>query len=419
MAMKNKRSAIIFFLFFLLILSGAVLQSEAAHAGNARPYSFLFLDDDYFVRYHIYSLRRFDDLLLRAAENDPFYNSTGSFEPGVDDLWGVKQINADDVWGTFQGSGITIAIVDTGLVRSHEDIVSRVYVNRAELLGLRGVDDDGNGRIDDVRGWDFVDNDNNPADLNGHGTHVAGIAAAIRNNLKGIIGAAPLAKILPVRVLNRAGLGTFEAIAEGIRYAAAVGAHVINLSLGVNFNLIIPAFTSEEKAAARTLLQDAVDFALGEGSIVVVAAGNDNTNIDNDILLASLDNVIAVGATDPDDARAGFSNFGSSLWITAPGVDILSLGTRRVHIGSGIPGVSNYYVASGTSMATPFVSGAIALLLNKNPLLTLSDIKDALALGLFTVLPPTPRARGSRPALCVLMTTTGTGGWISRLLWRS
>lgn len=368
-------------LLFVFALSWVWLTPQTAEAAPGRSYRFIFSEDDYFARYHIYSVRRFDDLLLRSFENDPYYNSSGSFVPGLDDLWGVKKIKANNVWGTYQGSGIVIAIVDSGITRNHEDIFSNYWINQLELNGRKNNDDDGNGVKDDIYGWDFVDNDNNPADLNGHGTHVAGIAAAIRNNLKGIIGVAPLAKVMAVRVLNRLGNGALGAIADGIRYAAMTGARIINLSLGVDLSLVIPALTPEEKTAARDLLQSAVNFAVGKNSIVVVSAGNDNTNIDSDILLASLSNVIAVGATNSTDTRASFSNFGSSLWITAPGVDILSLGTRRVHIGSQISGTSNYYVASGTSMAAPFVSGAIALLLEKNPLLTLSDIQDVLKRG--------------------------------------
>jgi subtilisin family serine protease len=304
-----------------------------------------------------------------AYPNDPYFGSSGSWGQSYADLWGIHKIGLSSaVWNLYKGEGIKIAVVDTGVLFDHEDLSSNIWRNDSEFFGLPGVDDDNNGFIDDVRGWDFVDWDNSPLDLNGHGTHVAGIAAASGNNSKGIIGVAPLAKIIPVRVLDRFGSGTIDWVAQGIRYAAKVGAQIINLSLGAanldwyNFNV----------------LQQAVDYARGLGRIVVAAAGNSNSNVDA-FSPANLNGVIAVGATDASDSRAYFSNYGSKLFITAPGVDILSLGTAQTHIGTAAS--SNYYRASGTSMAAPFVSGAIALLLNKYPTASLDQIKTFLATG--------------------------------------
>lgn len=300
--------------------------------------------------------------------NDPYYWTSGSWGQSYADLWGIKRINADDVWGLYKGAGIRIAIVDTGLLFNHEDLSFNTWTNSVELNGIAGFDDDGNGYIDDWRGWDFVDNDNNPSDLNGHGTHVAGIAAASGNNGKGIIGVAPSAQIIGVRVLNQSGSGTFQGVANGIRYAASVGAKIINLSLGA----------TSIGSTSFSILQSAINFARNLGSIIVAAAGNSNADVDN-FSPANMDGVIAVGATNAFDNRASFSNFGSSLWIAAPGVDILSLGTRKVSIGTALS--SNYYRASGTSMAAPFVTGAIALILNKYPFASFDDIKNILALG--------------------------------------
>ncbi len=301
--------------------------------------------------------------------NDPYFWSSGSWGQAYSDLWGVHAVGVDDsVWSLYKGQGIKIGIVDSGVSYSQEDIVSNMWQNTVELNGLPGVDDDADGYIDDIRGWDFVNNDNNPLDENGHGTHVAGIAAATGNNSKGIIGVAPLAQIIPVRVLDRLGSGTIDAVAKGIEYAAKVGANIINLSLGAA-NLDLDSYT---------ILQEAVDFARSLGSLIVAAAGNSNSDVDG-FSPANLSGVIAVGATDVLDQRASFSNFGSKLFITAPGVDILSLGTKLVHIGTRFK--DNYYRASGTSMAAPFVSGAIAILLNKYPGASLDLIASLLASG--------------------------------------
>ncbi|HTL71359.1 MAG TPA: S8 family serine peptidase [Candidatus Eisenbacteria bacterium] len=301
--------------------------------------------------------------------NDPYYNSSDTWGQGYADEWGVKKIGLDaSVWNLYKGAGVTIGIVDTGLIFGHEDLAGNVWQNSLELNGVAGVDDDGDGYVDDVRGWDFVDNDNNPTDLNGHGSHVAGIAAAVGNNSKGIIGVAPLAKVMGVRVLDRNGSGTLQAVADGIRYAARAGAQVINLSLGA----------ANLDAGSLSLLQGAVDYAVSLGRIIVAAAGNSNANVDT-FSPANLNNVIAVGATDAYDTRASFSNYGSKLFISAPGVDILSLGSRLVNIGTKV--TNDYYRASGTSMASPFVTGAVALLLNKYPSATLSEIRTLLANG--------------------------------------
>ena len=305
------------------------------------------------------SAKKAEILPVFTAPNDTFY--------GTSYLWGISKINVSSVWNTYKGQGIKIAIVDTGILYSHEDIASNIYTNPGEIAG-NGIDDDRDGFVDDVRGWDFVDNDNNATDLNGHGTHVAGIAAAVGDNAKGIIGVAPLAKIIPVRVLDAFGSGSLLNVAKGIEYAVRAGANIINLSLGVaNLNL-----------ASVNLLQKAVDFATSMGRFVVAAAGNSNANVNN-FSPANLKGVISVGATDRYDTRAYFSNYGSSLFITAPGVDILSLDSKQTHIGTAL--TNDYYMASGTSMAAPFVSGALALLMNKYPGASLDFIKNQLAAG--------------------------------------
>src|SRR3989338_3200623 len=151
--------------------------------------------------------------------------------------WGIDAINAEEAWAFNQGDGIVAAIIDTGLDFLHPDIQSNIWLNTDEVAG-NGIDDDGNGRIDDYRGWDFYYNDNNPTDDHGHGTHVAGIVAAAQNNSQGIAGVAPQSKIMALKVLDSFGGGiistVLSAINLAIRYAADQGADLINMSLGLS-----------------------------------------------------------------------------------------------------------------------------------------------------------------------------------------
>ncbi len=270
-----------------------------------------------------------------ALSNDTYY--------GAYAMWGFDRVKAQQAWSLSRGAGVTIAVIDTGLDFNHPDILGNIYTNTAEMNGIAGVDDDGDGFIDDIHGWDFVNSDNNPADDYGHGTHVSGIAAAAADNNKGIAGIAPDAKILPVKVLGSNGSGTIANVIQGIKYAANLGAKVINMSLGV-----------AKKYLSNPLLvefQNAVNYALSKGSIVVTAAGNDN--IDTSTQAPSgLANTIAVGAIDSTNKKASFPNKDPDL--VAPGVDIGSL-----KMGGG------YVYMSGTSMASPYAAGAAALILSR------------------------------------------------------
>jgi subtilisin family serine protease len=288
------------------------------------------------------------------SSGKPFPN-----DPRYLEQWGVRKIGLDaSVWSRYQGRGITIGVVDTGIDWAHADISSNIWTNERERAGKPGVDDDGNGFVDDIRGWDFVDSDNNPQDEHGHGTHVAGLIAAVGNNKQGIIGAAPKSKVIPVRVLNSSAAGSVDALAKGIEYAARAGARIINLSVGGIFD-----------SANTVLLQKAIDHARKLGSIIIAAAGNSSSSVD-ELSPANLKGVIAVAATDRNDVRTPSSNFGRSLFLMAPGSDMLSLA-----LGGG------YRTLSGTSMAAAMVSGAVALLLEKYPHASLDFIKNRLVSG--------------------------------------
>jgi len=258
--------------------------------------------------------------------------------------WGLQAINVTDIWERVpvdKRSSVTIAVIDTGVDVDHEDLKDSI-----------------------VAGYDFVNQDDNPDDDNGHGTHVAGIAAAITNNGKGIAGVAGGAKIMPVKVLNAKGVGTSLDIYLGIMYAVNNGADVINLSLGSQ----IPGL----------LVKEAVDYALANDVVVVAASGNDYSEMVG--YPAAFDGVIAVGAVDYYSGNymytASFSNYGSELDITAPGVDIFSTFPYELDTFDGLQ--DGYTLLDGTSMASPFVAGMAALLRAENPDLSCEEIRKSL-----------------------------------------
>lgn len=309
-----------------------------------------------------------EDEVVTIESNDPFYNSSGSWGQSYEDLWWLKRVDADDAWAITRGTGVPVAVIDTGVDFNHPDLAANIWTNPTEANGLAGVDDDGNGYIDDIHGWDLQNNDNDPQDDNGHGTHVSGIIGAVADNSRGIAGVAPESKIIPVKVLDSGGSGLVSKVISGIRYAADLGAKVINMSLG-----IMRAFLPK---SLQTALVNAVKYALGKGSVVVAAAGNENSNVNNEYP-AGIHDVIAVGATDPNNKRAWFSNFGSELDLVAPGVDVLSLRAGGTNFGSN-SGDPDYSRASGTSMASPIVAGTVALIRAKYPALSFNAIYDRL-----------------------------------------
>ena len=242
---------------------------------------------------------------------------------------------------------VIIAILDTGVDLTHEDLYKGIWINPGEVPG-NGVDDDGNGFVDDVNGWDFADNDNLPDDDYGHGTHVAGIAAARINNAVGVAGMAGIATIMPVDVFPSSAYGTYEDLIRAIIYATDNGADVINMSLGAT------SYSRGEQAA--------VDYAWAHGVVVVAAAGN--TGRTSDHYPAAHAHAIAVAATDAYDNLAGFSTRGDFVDVAAPGIGVWS--TYRGN---------RYGSMSGTSMATPHVSGLAALILSLNPNLTPDEVR--------------------------------------------
>jgi hypothetical protein len=285
-----------------------------------------------------------------ALEESPFADVANR---GGDD-WGRDMINAPEVWAQgYTGEGIVIAVIDTGVDYNHSDLDDNIWVNSGEVAG-DGIDNDNNGYVDDVRGWDFVSNDNNPMDEEGHGTHVSGIIAA-EDNGTGITGVAYNARIMPVRVLDENGSGYVSDVAAGIRYAANNGANVINLSLGGGYDSDVEA---------------AIQYAVGRGVVVVMASGNEYDSQPGYPARMADQYGIAVGAVDRNNRIPSFSNRAGSTvldYVVAPGVDIYSTTPNN-----------SYDSYNGTSMATPHVAGVAALMLSANSNLTPAQVESLL-----------------------------------------
>jgi len=279
---------------------------------------------------------------LKNTGQAPFYGKSGA------------DIKAPDAWGITTGSSsIVIAVVDTGVDYTHPDLAANIWKNSGEIPN-NGIDDDRNGYVDDVRGWNFVSSNNNPMDDHGHGTHCAGSIAAVGNNNLGITGVCWNARIMPLKFLNASGNGRVSDAISAILYANRMGAQVISNSWGG---------TQYTQA-----LKDAIDAS---PAVVVCAAGNSGQNSDQypqyPAALSS-SNIISVAATDYKDNLAGFSNYGtSSVDLAAPGVNIRSTYKN-----------SQYQYLSGTSMATPYVSGVAGLLKAANPSMTKYQIRDKI-----------------------------------------
>ncbi|MCE5322052.1 S8 family serine peptidase [bacterium] len=305
--------------------------------------------------------------------NDYYYNTdlqnlpVHSWFQSYPDLWGIKQIDCEQAWDYAQGEGVVVAVVDTGVDRSHPDLADNMWTNSNEIPN-NGIDDDDNGYVDDVFGWNFCNNTNDPSDDYGHGTHCAGTIAAIGNNSIGVIGVAPQAKIMALKFLSSSGSGTSDNGALAICYAADNGAKVISNSWG------------SDGTTSNPVIENAIDYARSLGCVVVVSAGNSNHDVAN-ASPAGYAPAVTVAALDYQDCRAYFSNFGSGVDVSAPGVDILSLRASETDIykngGSQVVD-SIYYRASGTSMACPHVSGAVAVIMSSHPDWTSDKVEEFL-----------------------------------------
>ena len=281
----------------------------------------------------------------------------------VNNQWGLEKIKAFDAWNITQGSDtVLLAIIDTGIDYEHPDLKNKIFINPGET-GLdqygndkrtNGIDDDGNGFIDDYMGWDFTDRlgfpfdstggdyldwDNNPYDENGHGTYISGIAAAETNNFTGIAGVAPLIKVLNLRAFDPGGYGEEDDVAAAILYAVQMGVKVINMSFGDN--------------AFSYVLRDVIRYAYSQGVVLVASAGNSGSNMPH--YPSGYSEVISVGNSTREDYVATSSNYGSTIDLVAPGSSILTTSRNN-----------GYAEIGGTSASAPFVSATAALILSRS-----------------------------------------------------
>ncbi len=313
-------------------------------------------------------------------------------EVGADPLlpqqWGLNFIHADEAWQTERGNKkIVVAVIDTGVDYVHEDLAGNIWYNPGEIPG-NGKDDDGNGFVDDVIGWDFVDNDNKPYDVHvgmlgtafggnpGHGTHCAGTIGALGDNSKGISGIAPNISIMPVRFLNAKGQGTTAQAVKAINYAVHNGAKILSNSWGSE---------GEDPKDDNQALKDAIKNAMDKNVLFIAAAGNGHKGVgyDNDTdskpatpASYPIDNIISVAAVDKAGSLAPFSNWGKkTVHVGAPGVGIMSTMAGNRY-GDSVIKVGSFAIPwEGTSMAAPFVSGAAALVWAAHPEYKWSDVK--------------------------------------------
>jgi subtilisin family serine protease len=281
-----------------------------------------------------------------ATPNDPLFGQ----------LWGMAKINAPAAWDvTFGSANVVVGDIDTGIDYNHPDLAANAWVNPGEIPA-NGIDDDGNGYKDDVHGWDWANNDSDPFDDHFHGTHTAGTIGAKGNNSVGVVGVNWDVRIAGLKFLSAQGSGSTSNAILALKYAVAKGMRVTNNSWG--------------GGGYSQGLYDAIAAARDAGSLFIAAAGNNS--FDNDFFpfypaSYDLDNLIAVAATTDTDDLASFSNYGAtSVDLGAPGYGVLST----------VPG--GYDTYSGTSMATPHVSGAAALLLAVHPEWTYAQVRDRI-----------------------------------------
>ncbi len=273
-------------------------------------------------------------------------------DPLIEHQWALAQLRLPQAWTVTRGApAVTVALIDSGLDVTHEDLRDTLlWKNAAEFAGVPGVDDDGNGFIDDVYGWDWVERDAEANDRKGHGTHVGGILAATPNNGYGIVGASYGLSVLPLRVLDEQGSGYISDLVDALYYAHEQNIRIVNLSLVMG--------------SPSPAIEQAIQQLHGNGVLVVAATGNVGSHV---LWPAAYPETLAVAATDERDQRASFSNYGPEVDLAAPGAQILS---------TAIDG--GYVPLDGTSMATPFVSGLAGMIWSLRPELTLTELTDIL-----------------------------------------
>jgi len=271
--------------------------------------------------------------------------------------WHHKNIASEKAWDKTTGSNhVVVAVIDTGASLNHPDLKNNIWVNTKEIPA-NNIDDDQNGYVDDVKGWDFANKDNNPEDGHSHGSHCSGLVGAEGNNKTGVTGVNWKVKIMPLQFFKANGAANDADGAKAIVYAADNGAKIISASWG-----------AEEPTKS---IEDAIIYASQKGVLFVAAAGNNKSQADRKRFYPSgyyLPNIVSVGASTSNNGVAEFSNYGlHSVHVASPGLNIFSTSLK-----------ATYETMSGTSMATPIVAGVAALTLAAQPDLSMKDLRNAV-----------------------------------------
>ncbi|CAH2574304.1 Thermitase [Planktothrix rubescens] len=344
------------------IPSGTVEQTISAYKDDPR---FEYIEPDYIIT--LEDVEKPSSATESSEKITP--QATTPNDPGYSQLWGLNNtgqsagtadadIDAPEAWDIQKGNqNLVIGVIDTGVDYNHPDLVGNIWTNPGEIAG-DGIDNDNNGYIDDTRGWDFAYNDNNPMDGHGHGTHVSGTIAGKGNNGVGVTGVAWNAKIMPLKMFDDTGSGGYTSNAIlAINYATAKGVKLTNNSWG--------------GGGYSQALSDAINTAGQQGALFIASAGNATQNTDvtpSYPASYNLSNIISVASTTRTDGLSYFSNYGATtVDLGAPGSDIYSAWPN-----------STYNTISGTSMASPHVTGAAALLWSQNPTWTAQQVKNKL-----------------------------------------
>jgi subtilisin family serine protease len=304
--------------------------------------------------------------IVRAASSDPLFAQLWGLENTGQDI-GVApntvkgtvdaDIDAPEAWAQSTGAGQVVAVVDSGMDATHEDLAGAQWTNPGEVSN--GVDDDRDGAIDDLHGWNALTTTTDVTDTNGHGTHVTGTLAARKDNALGVAGVAPSAQVFPLVALDSLGIGSDASVASAFDVAGNLGIAIVNASVEAPFSVTVQAAVNRHP-----------------NTLYVLAAGNDSANDDTTSSLCQIPaaNVICVGASDANDGLASFSNVGqTSVDLFAPGVNIAS-----TYIPPTCAAPHCYAFLDGTSMAAPHVSGTLALMRARNPALTAAQLKATL-----------------------------------------
>lgn len=303
--------------------------------------------------------------------------ATTTNDPKINKQYHHDNIKSYDAWDISTGSkDVVVGVIDTGIVLDHEDLEANLWQNPGETgtdangndKRTNGIDDDGNGYVDDYQGWDFIDGDNTPNDQHGHGTHCAGLVGAVGSNGTGVAGVNWNVSVVALKIFGGSGSTSEAAIVEAIEYANMMGFDITNNSWGG------PA-SGEWGEGGKDVIYEAIKAGGEKGHLFVFAAGNSGANSDQKPLIPGaydLDSILSVAATTSRDGLANFSNYGvTTVDIGAPGAGIFST-IKRGFFGR------QYGNMSGTSMAAPIVTGAAALVKAVNPSFSSSEIKEKL-----------------------------------------